>query len=190
MIEVGTVFEEPPRFDFGVVPQDFEELPDPRDAGPPKTLAEVASECDVLRGWIHAEYVSDPRHIVAARLCELLEAASMLPEAPPTPFDVAAIRCARSVPDQVRLAKVLRQWATIEEPPGAGGQADSKADKKPKKSHPVPVNPDILKLAKKLKKDREKEMSLIDIAREFCEGNERRAQSLLRQVRRYPGLWK
>ena len=79
---------------------------------------------------------------------------------------------------------------TIEEPPGVGGQADSKADKKPKKSHPVPVNPDILKLAKKIKKDREKGISLIDSAREFCEGNERRAQSLLRQVRRYPGLWK
>jgi hypothetical protein len=45
-------------------------------------------------------------------------------------------------------------------------------------------------LAKKIKKYREKGMSLIDIAREFCEGNERRAKSLLRQLRRYPGLWK
>jgi hypothetical protein len=52
------------------------------------------------------------------------------------------------------------------------------------------VNPDILKLAKKIKMDRGKGMSLIDSAREFCEGNERRAKSLLRQVRRYPELWK
>src|SRR6516165_8068672 len=79
MIEIDAVFEDPPTIGLGVVPQDFEILPDPRDDGPPKTLAEVASGCDVLLGWIHHEDVSNPQRIVAARLRQLYNAATMLP---------------------------------------------------------------------------------------------------------------
>jgi hypothetical protein len=213
MIEVGAVFEDPPTIGLGVVPQDFEILPDPRDDGSPKTLAEVASACDVLLGWIHAEYVSEPRHIVAARLGQLLDNAEMLPDAPPTPFDVAAMHQARTVPELVRLTKLLRQWSTdlsgssiaapsqqrssqpagplfenpdtSEEPPGVGGQQSGQQSKK---THSIPENPDVLRLAKKIKRDREKGLSFIDSAREFCEDDEAKAQSLLRQLRRFPHL--
>jgi hypothetical protein len=79
---------------------------------------------------------------------------------------------------------------TTNEPPPEGGQADNKTDNKPKKSHPVPENPDVLKLAKKIKKDRQNGISQIDSAREFCEGTETKAESLLRQLRRFPHLLK
>jgi hypothetical protein len=71
---------------------------------------------------------------------------------------------------------------------GAGGQADSKTDNRQKKTHPIPENKEVLKLVKKIKRDQEKGMSRIDSAREFCENDERKAESLLRQVRRYSHL--
>jgi hypothetical protein len=83
---------------------------------------------------------------------------------------------------------LLENTDTIEEPPGAGGQADNKADNKAKKPHSIPENSDVLRLAKKIKRDREKGMFLIDSAREFCEDDEAKAQSLLRQLRRFPHL--
>jgi hypothetical protein len=164
IIEVGDVFEHPPTIGLGVVPQDFEILHDPRDDGPPKTLAEVASACDILLGWIYVKFVSDPQHIAAARLRQLWEAATMRPDAPPTPFDAATMHRASTVPELVQLVKLLRQWATylsgsstaapsqqkpsqpagplfekhetIEEPPEVGGQADNNADSKAKKHAP------------------------------------------------------
>jgi hypothetical protein len=75
----------------------------------------------------------------------------------------------------------------IEETRGVRGQADSKPDKRPKEMKVIPDNPEVLKLAKKIK-NREKGVSQIDSAREFCECDERKAQSLLRQVRRYRHL--
>ena len=52
----------------------------------------------------------------------------------------------------------------------------------------LPANPDVLKLAKKIKKERDVVPSLIAIARDFANGDEKRAKSLLRQLRRFPHL--
>ena len=87
-----------------------------------------------------------------------------------------------------QAGSLLEDSDTLEEPPREGGQADNQADNKTKKSQPIPENPDVLRLAKKIKKDRPKGISQLDSAREFCEGNERKAESLLRQVRRFPHL--
>ena len=111
MIEVGQVFGDRPTIGYGVLPEDVEELPDPRDDRPPATIPEVVSGCDALLEWIAAEHLSDPRRVVAGRLRTLLDAATMLPDAPPTPFDAGTTRAARTVPELVRLAKLLRQWA-------------------------------------------------------------------------------
>ena len=73
-------------------------------------------------------------------------------------------------------------------PASDGGQADNETDISPRKSHNVPGNRDVLRLAKKIKKERPRGVSMIDSARDFCEGNEQRAKSLLRQLRRYPHL--
>ena len=57
-----------------------------------------------------------------------------------------------------------------------------------KKRLVIPANPQVLKLAKKMNKDLANGMSKIEIARDFCEGDEKKAKSLLRQLRRYPDL--
>jgi hypothetical protein len=72
--------------------------------------------------------------------------------------------------------------------PSGRGQADNKPDNRGKKSHCVPENPQVLRLAKKIKKERQAGVSQIDSARDFCEGDETKAESLLRQLRRYPHL--
>ena len=59
---------------------------------------------------------------------------------------------------------------------------------KPKKG--VPENPDVAKLAKKIKRDFKSGdyTTEIGVARDFTNGNEKLAQSLLRQLRRFPHL--
>jgi hypothetical protein len=111
-IEAGAVYEEPPLFGYGVFPEDIERLPDPRDDGRPAALAEVVSECDALLAWVRVAYLPQPWRVVADRLRQLWEAAVMLPDAPPTPFDAGMTGAARSVPELVQLVKRLRQWAT------------------------------------------------------------------------------
>ena len=68
--------------------------------------------------------------------------------------------------------------------------ADSKTDKKRKVKAITPENPDVAKLAKKIKKELPKGGTMIDVARDFANGNETKAQSLLRQLRsdRYRNL--
>ena len=63
--------------------------------------------------------------------------------------------------------------------------ADSKADKSEKK---LPQNTDVLRLLKVLRKRGGNGVANIEIAREITEGNDRKAKSLLRQVRRYAHL--
>jgi hypothetical protein len=63
--------------------------------------------------------------------------------------------------------------------------ADSKADKPKKKKCTIPENPDVLKLAKRIKDKRNKNRPLIDVALDFTEGKKTKAESLLRQLRRY-----
>jgi hypothetical protein len=71
---------------------------------------------------------------------------------------------------------------------GESGQADKETDKPKKKLRTIPENPEVLKLAKGITKGREDGRSLIDIARDFTDGNDAKAQSLLRQLRRYRDL--
>ncbi|MBN1394759.1 MAG: hypothetical protein JW959_07025 [Pirellulales bacterium] len=52
----------------------------------------------------------------------------------------------------------------------------------------LPDSSDLIRLAKKIKEELPVGGSKIDIARDFTEGDEKRATSLLRQLRRYPAL--
>jgi hypothetical protein len=70
----------------------------------------------------------------------------------------------------------------------ADSSADSKADKAKKKRNTIPNNPAVLQLAKRVKRGREEGRTAIDGARDFAENNETKAQSLLRQLRRFPRL--
>lgn len=65
---------------------------------------------------------------------------------------------------------------------------DIKADTGKKSWRVLPQSHDLLKLAKKIKHERPIGLTLIEIAREFTNNDERRAKSLLRQLRRYPDL--
>jgi hypothetical protein len=123
MIEVGQVLERPPAIGYGVCPEDVEQLPDPRDDGPPATIADVVSACDALLGWVAAGHLPNPPRVVAGRLRTLLDAATMLPDAPPTPIDAAVISATRSISDLVRLVKLLRQWAAGLAVPSSGATA-------------------------------------------------------------------
>lgn len=65
-------------------------------------------------------------------------------------------------------------------------QADK--DKKADRRVRLPEKTDVMRLAKCINDSADEELSKLDIARQFTGGNEKRAQSLLRQLRRYPHL--
>jgi hypothetical protein len=67
-------------------------------------------------------------------------------------------------------------------------RADTTADTKSKGRVRLPKCRDTLRLAKLINDSIDGELSQIDIARQFTEGNEKRAQTLMRAVRRYPHL--
>ena len=71
----------------------------------------------------------------------------------------------------------------------ASDKTDNKTDKR---KNLVPPNTDVIKLAKKIKRDLPKGGTKRDIALEFADGDERRAESLLRELRpsRYGHLLK
>jgi len=52
----------------------------------------------------------------------------------------------------------------------------------------VPENPEVLRLAKRIRGELSKGGTMIDIARDFTKGDEKKASNLLRQLRRYPHL--
>jgi hypothetical protein len=66
----------------------------------------------------------------------------------------------------------------------ASGQADSQSDNRLR----IPENPDVLALARRINRERPSGKSKTSIAREFTEGNETKAQTLLRELRRFPHL--
>jgi hypothetical protein len=76
----------------------------------------------------------------------------------------------------------------VEHERGNGGQADRKADKPKKNPRPLPENDDVRRLINRLNRELPGGKSMIEIALEFCEGSEKKAKSLLRQVRRYKHL--
>jgi hypothetical protein len=112
-IEIGEVREGPPVFGYGVYPEDVEPLPDPRDDGPPGTVAEVASGCNDLLNWIGAGHLAGRsrlcRRVVAQRLRQLADAYAMLPDAPPLSFDVRAAGATPDLASLVNRVKTLRQ---------------------------------------------------------------------------------
>ncbi len=65
---------------------------------------------------------------------------------------------------------------------------DNKADNTRKKLREIPENPEVIRLAKEIKKKRNARRSKVDVARGFTEGNEKEAKNLLRQLRRFPSL--
>ena len=65
--------------------------------------------------------------------------------------------------------------------------ADNSADSPQKSKKKLPDNPDVMKLAKHLSK-RDADKSQKASATEFCKGDAKRADNLLRQLRRYPDL--
>jgi hypothetical protein len=102
---------------------------------------------------------------------------------------------ARNEVEALAMLKAIEQCcrAALSGPPLAAQPtdgADSQADTPKKNSRPVPENQKVLQLAKKIKRDSQRGTSKIDSAREFCDGDERKAKSLLRQLRRYPDLLK
>lgn len=66
--------------------------------------------------------------------------------------------------------------------------ADSKTDSGESAAVRVPDNPDVLRLAKKIRSERKSGATMKDIAMDFTDGDEAKAKSLLRQVRRYRSL--
>jgi hypothetical protein len=107
---------------------------------------------------------------------------------------------AESIPEallaMVELAMALKTDAQTQTMPAAGhagptaaDRPDSRADKG-KKSLPIPKNLNVLKLAQKLKAELNVGESKRSLAIQFTDGNETQADSLLRQLRRYPHLIK
>jgi hypothetical protein len=72
----------------------------------------------------------------------------------------------------------------------ADGEADKKTDTSKKKTRRFPRGHRLLDLAEKIREGREKGLSQIDVAREFMDEDEPKAQSALRTLRRYPRLLK
>lgn len=68
--------------------------------------------------------------------------------------------------------------------------ADTKADTPKKSSLSFPQSDELRRLIHELKRRLVPGVRQSDIAREFCEGNEKRAKNLLRQARLYKHLWK
>lgn len=69
----------------------------------------------------------------------------------------------------------------------ASGQTDTKTDTK---RNPLPKNRDVLKLAQKINRELCNGGTQRDIALGFTGGDEKKAQTLLRALRRYPSLLK
>ncbi|MFC1597190.1 hypothetical protein ACFL5Q_04525 [Planctomycetota bacterium] len=66
--------------------------------------------------------------------------------------------------------------------------ADSETDSAKLNALRVPDNPEILRLAKKIRQERQTGATMKEIAIDFTDGDETKAESLLRQLRRYRNL--
>ncbi len=84
-----------------------------------------------------------------------------------------------------RLADDARPKTNTEANAGGAQSADTRADTSRKNLTRVPRNNDVLRLHQKLVKEADKGRSQIDIARDFTEGDAKKADSLLRAVRRF-----
>jgi len=96
------------------------------------------------------------------------------------------------VEDRDQLADILREiHARLVRLDPRFGEAESEADRADSKTDnlgKIPENPDVLKLAKEIRRRGSKNDCPTDIARAFTDFDEKSAQSLLRQLRRFPHL--
>ncbi|MCL4206588.1 MAG: hypothetical protein KJ000_29240 [Pirellulaceae bacterium] len=99
--------------------------------------------------------------------------------------------------DPSRLAAVRKALERIAGPPAAKSPAPPTAnsnrtpDTKPDTQKiSCPKSPRLLALIKKLQRDVVPGVRLIDVARDFVDGDDKKAESLLRQANRYKHLWK
>lgn len=105
---------------------------------------------------------------------------------PSWPLDEAAmeaIGAERALSDALKWC-----FAKREEQAGQERTADTKTDSRKKAGALVPENSDVARLARDIKKRLPKGDTKIGIAREFTGGDEKQAQTLLRQLRRFPAL--
>jgi len=65
---------------------------------------------------------------------------------------------------------------------------DDETDSQESKVRRVPENLGVFRLAKRIKRELPKGGTKLDIARDYAEGDEKKAQNLLRRLRRYPHL--
>ncbi len=96
--------------------------------------------------------------------------------------------CPAAPPVEVVNEVRVRIVGDEREPVKPAVRADSRTDKEKKSSRPIPENPDVLALAKKINKERRQGGSMKEIALDYTEGDEQMAESLLRQLRRFPDL--
>jgi hypothetical protein len=136
-IEAGEVFEEWPTIGYGVSFEDVEELVDPRDEGPPDTIAVVLSELDRLLEWIRAGQVATQdglfRRVVVQRLRQLMAAYIMMANTPPLSFDERYIDSAQDMPFLVNLVKSFRQEIAIWCKEVAGQREDAGESRNPRR---------------------------------------------------------
>jgi hypothetical protein len=96
---------------------------------------------------------------------------------------------------ELRQVYELLQEASGQEPAAPRAEtragADNRADKSEKKRTTIPANSNVIRLAKMIRQEYQPGIrSKNEIARDFCEGDDRKARSLLRQVRRFSYLFK
>jgi hypothetical protein len=88
------------------------------------------------------------------------------------------------------VEQAVQGQAQAQKAPEEGrGQKDKRPDKPRGKSQKVPRNPDVCKLINKANRKENRDRALIDLAREIAENDETKAQSMVRQARRFPGLF-
>jgi hypothetical protein len=72
--------------------------------------------------------------------------------------------------------------------PITADKPDKKTDKKQKNLYSISKNLDVHELAKRIRQPKNAGRKKIEIAREITEGNEKKAQTLVRELRRFPHL--
>jgi hypothetical protein len=88
----------------------------------------------------------------------------------------------------VDVLELLLARETLEESAESEGTPDSKPDNGKFSWPQSPNNPNVSKLANMVRKNVDKQRKKIDMAREIEDGDETKAQSLVRQLRNFPHL--
>lgn len=98
-------------------------------------------------------------------------------------FEVVGLPCNVFLASARAIEILMDKNTTSREIPTPERTADSKTDKQRKRVTFVPKNLDVAKLAQKINRELPKGGTMVDIARDFTNGDEKKAQSLLRQLR-------